>query len=78
MKWLLHEHGKPRINHCFGRVIEREWWDIGGRERKKRKALHGAERKTEIERHRNDLFPWSRGSRRDTRDVPVSAYRVFR
>lgn len=35
-----------------------------------------AERKTEIERHRNDLFSWSRGSR--TRRVPVSVYRVFR
>lgn len=80
MKWLLRKHDKPRINHCFGRVIEREWGnDIGGCERKKRNALHGAERKTEIERHRNDLFPWSRGScRRGTRNVPASAYRVFR
>jgi len=77
MKWLLHEHDKPRINHCFGRVIEQEW-GIPGRTRTEKEEGSSAERKTEIERHRNDLFPWSRGSRRDTRRVPVSVYRVFR
>lgn len=73
-----------RINHYFGRVIEGEWeipsrWTEEEEEKEKRRRKGGPteRRKTEVESHGNDLFPWSRGSHR-TRGILVSVYRVFR